>query len=141
MNNATPRPPLTPLNAPLTRLFERLLRDMDHRESPEWDAQDSRLDPAVYCDPAILEREKSQIFRRLPLCLGHADQLREPGSVLARDLLGLPLLLTPLLLPLPSKTALGIRRRMMRKRRGLTTTLLLRRREKQKKSQRTAAWK
>ena len=94
MNNATPRTPLTPLNAPLTRLFERLLRDMDHRESPEWDAQDSRLDPAVYCDPAILEREKSQIFRRLPLCLGHADQLREPGSVLARDLLGLPLLLT-----------------------------------------------
>ena len=28
-----------------------------------------------------------------PLCLGHADQLREPGSLIARDLVGLPLLL------------------------------------------------
>ena len=29
----------------------------------------------------------------MPLCLGHADQLREPGSMLARDLFGLPFLL------------------------------------------------
>lgn len=55
--------------------------------------------------------------------------------------MGLQPLLPPLLLPLPSKTALGIRRGAMRKRRGLRMTLLPRRKEKQKKSQRTAAWK
>jgi phenylpropionate dioxygenase-like ring-hydroxylating dioxygenase large terminal subunit len=82
------------MNAALTSLFERLLRDSGSPTSPEWDATDSRLDPAMYHDPAILELEKSRIFRRLPLCLGYADQLREPGSVLARDLLGLPLLMT-----------------------------------------------
>ena len=86
--------PISPMNAALTALFERLLRDSGSPTSPEWDATDSRLDPAVYHDPAILELEKSRIFRRLPLCLGYADQLREPGSVLARDLLGLPLLMT-----------------------------------------------
>ncbi len=86
--------PVSPMNAELTALFERLLRESGSVESTEWDATDSRLGPAAYHDPAILELEKLKIFRRLPLCLGYADQLREPGSVLARDLLGLPLLIT-----------------------------------------------
>lgn len=82
------------MNPALTRLFARLLAGMDEAESPEWDARESRLNPRVYADPGILEKEKGAIFRKLPLCLGHADQLREPGSMIARDLLGLPLLLT-----------------------------------------------
>ena len=82
------------MNPPLTRLFARLLAEMDDAENTEWDATESRLDARVYHDPEILAREKNLIFRRMPLCLGHADQLREPGSVIARDLLGLPLLLT-----------------------------------------------
>lgn len=95
MNPATgDRPPISPLNAPLIRLFARLLAEMEEPESSEWDANDSRLDPRAYYDPEILAREKARIFRKLPLCLGHADQLRMPGSVIARDLLGLPLLLT-----------------------------------------------
>lgn len=94
MSNVSGTMPISRMNPPLEQLFARLLRDMDQRESPEWDAEDSRIDPAVYSDPVILAREKAAIFRKLPLCLGHADQLREPGTVLARDLLGLPLLMT-----------------------------------------------
>ncbi len=82
-----------PMNPPLTKLFQRMLDEMALRESVEWDASESTLDPAIYFDPAIHRQEVERIFRRLPLCLGHADQLREPGSMLARDLLGLPLLL------------------------------------------------
>lgn len=82
------------MNSALTRLFARLLAGIEEAESPEWDARESRIDTAVYTDSAVLDKEKAAIFRRMPLCLGHADQLREPGSMLARDLLGLPLLLT-----------------------------------------------
>ena len=82
-----------PMNEPLARLFRRMMEEIDQRESVEWDRDESTLDPAVYCDPAIYSKEIDRIFRRMPLCLGHADQLREQGSVIARDLFGLPLLL------------------------------------------------
>ncbi|MSR13397.1 MAG: hypothetical protein EXR86_02315 [Gammaproteobacteria bacterium] len=82
-----------PMSMALTRLFKRLLDEMADGESSEWDAAESTLDPAIYHDPDILDQEIERIFRCLPLCLGHADQLRDPGSMLARDLLGLPLLL------------------------------------------------
>jgi phenylpropionate dioxygenase-like ring-hydroxylating dioxygenase large terminal subunit len=81
------------MNPPMEMLFRRLLGEIDSAEGSDWDATDSRLDAKVYCDPEIHRLEIERIFRRLPLCLGHADQLREPGSMLARDLLGLPLLL------------------------------------------------
>lgn len=81
------------INAPLAQLFQRLLDELEQPESVEWDAAESTLNPAIYSDPVILQKEIDHIFRRVPLCLGHADQLREPGSMLARDLLGLPLLL------------------------------------------------
>ncbi len=85
-------PPL-PMSAPLAKLFRRMLDELDQRESSEWDTRESTLDPAIYSDPAIYDLEIDRIFRRVPLCLGHADQLREPGSMIARDLFGLPLLL------------------------------------------------
>src|SRR5690606_6156406 len=88
---ATQQAPL-PMTDALARLFRRLLEEMDTSESVEWDAGESTLDPAVYRDPSIHQREVERIFRRVPLCLGHADQLREPGSMIARDLFGLPLL-------------------------------------------------
>lgn len=81
-----------PLNEPLAGLFRRLLDELDEPESIEWDARESTLDSSIYHDPAVLNKEIDRIFRRVPLCLGHADQLREPGSMIARDLLGLPLL-------------------------------------------------
>ena len=82
-----------PLNAALTRLFQRLLDEMEQSESSEWDAQEGRVDVAHYSDAAHLERERQHVLRKLPLCLGHADQLPAPGHMLARDILGLPLLL------------------------------------------------
>ena len=86
-------PPPAPLNAALTRLFQRMLDEMDGSESVEWDGQEGYVAAAAYSDPDFLAREVKHVLRRLPLCLGHADQLREPGSMLARDILGMPLLL------------------------------------------------
>lgn len=94
MSAAPELPPPPPMSADLSRLFARMLEEIDKPESIEWDAGDSRLNPAVYGDPGIYAREIDRIFRRLPLCLGHADQLREPGSMIARDLFGLPMLIT-----------------------------------------------
>ncbi|MBS0220500.1 MAG: aromatic ring-hydroxylating dioxygenase subunit alpha [Proteobacteria bacterium] len=51
------------------------------------------LDPAIYCDPAHFERERQRLFLRLPLCLGHIDQLAS-GSALAREICGVPVLIT-----------------------------------------------
>lgn len=85
-------PPL-PMSEPLAKLFRRMLDEMDQQDSVEWDPSENTLDPAIYSDPAIYRQEIDRIFRRVPLCLGHADQLREPGSMIARDLFGLPLLL------------------------------------------------
>jgi len=81
------------LNPPIIGLFRRLLDERDQREGADWDATDSELDCAVYQDPEIHRREVERVFRRMPLCLGRADQLPEPGSMIARDLLGLPLLI------------------------------------------------
>jgi phenylpropionate dioxygenase-like ring-hydroxylating dioxygenase large terminal subunit len=85
--------PPAPLNAALKRLFRRMLDEMDQRESSEWDGREGHVDVADYSDPAHLVSEISHVLRRLPLCLGHADQLREPGSMIARDIFGMPLLL------------------------------------------------
>ncbi len=93
MHTPLAAPPNLPMNPPLAKLFRRMLDEIEQPESAEWDDCESTLDPAIYFDPSIYRQEIDRIFRRLPLCLGHADQLREPGSMLARDLLGLPLLL------------------------------------------------
>jgi len=81
------------LNPPLIALFRRLLAERDQPEGADWDATDSEIDCAVYHDPDIHRREVERVFRRMPLCLGRADQLPEPGTMIARDLLGLPLLI------------------------------------------------
>lgn len=83
-----------PMNDALSVLFKRMLDEMEQRESVEWDAGVSTIDPAIYCDDGIYRKEIDRLFRRMPLCLGHEDQLREPGSMIARDLFGLPLLIT-----------------------------------------------
>jgi Rieske 2Fe-2S family protein len=74
-------------------LFQRLLAEMDGRTSPDWQADVAGLDPALYTDPARFGRERERLFRPLPLCLGPVDQLREPGSVMAREICGVPVLI------------------------------------------------
>jgi phenylpropionate dioxygenase-like ring-hydroxylating dioxygenase large terminal subunit len=51
----------------------------------------STLPPRWYVDPALYEREVERVFRREWLCVARADQLPRPGSYLAFDLLGEPL--------------------------------------------------
>ena len=75
-------------------LFQRLLGEMDGRTSPDWQADEAGLAPALYIDPTRFARERERLFRRLPLCLGPVDQLREPGSVMAREICGVPVLIT-----------------------------------------------
>jgi phenylpropionate dioxygenase-like ring-hydroxylating dioxygenase large terminal subunit len=55
-------------------------------------AQASPLPPAVYSDPAIFRLERERIFARawLPVC--HVSQLPEPGSHVARSLVGEPVM-------------------------------------------------
>lgn len=72
-------------------LFERLLEAMD-ASAPSRPPQ-AFLDPAIYASTERFEAERSRIFRREPICLGHAAQFAEPGSVLAREILGVPLLI------------------------------------------------
>ena len=81
--NAPIRHHATP-NEPLLSLFQRMLDEMEQKESVEWDADSGTLDAAIYHDAAIYDKEIARIFKRVPLCLGHEDQLREPGSMIAR---------------------------------------------------------
>lgn len=74
---------------PWDALFTRL-RDAAGKRGG--DATESTLCSTVYHDPVRYQAEQERLFRRLPLCLGHADQLREPGSVLAHEIAGVPLL-------------------------------------------------
>lgn len=85
--------PPAPLNAALTQLFQRMLDEMDEVESSEWDGQEAHVDVSAYSEPAHLTREMTHVLRKLPLCLGHADQLPESGNMIARDMFGMPLLL------------------------------------------------
>ena len=75
-------------------LFERLLGELEHRSNPDWQADQASLDPALYCDSGHFARERERLFRRQPLCLGPVDQLGDPGSALAREFCGVPVLMT-----------------------------------------------
>src|SRR3954471_13400558 len=75
-------------------LFQRLLGEIDGRTSPDWQADEAGLDPSLYIDPTRFARQREGLFRLLPLCLGPVDQLREPGSVMAREICGVPVLIT-----------------------------------------------
>ncbi len=74
-------------------LFERLLAELDRSSSPDWQAPTLKLDPAIYCAPERFEAERARLFRRHPICLGPADQLAEPGSVLAFEPCGVPVVM------------------------------------------------
>jgi phenylpropionate dioxygenase-like ring-hydroxylating dioxygenase large terminal subunit len=78
--------------APWHNMFLRLLDEYDSRGSPRWHQGEARLQASVYHGPRRYEAELARVFRRLPLCLGHFGQLPEPGSMLAQEIAGYPLL-------------------------------------------------
>lgn len=82
-----------PMNEPLLRLFRRLIEELDRPESVEWDPAEGTIDPSVYSSDERYQSELDGIFRRMPLCLGHAGQLPNPGDMIAREVIGLPLLI------------------------------------------------
>lgn len=47
-----------------------------------------------YTSPERFDRERTEIFRKLPQALAHTSELANPGDFLRRDLAGLPVLLT-----------------------------------------------
>jgi phenylpropionate dioxygenase-like ring-hydroxylating dioxygenase large terminal subunit len=55
-------------------------------------ARPSTLPVARYIDPEGYERERTGLFRELPLVVGHASQLAAPGDFLTHDASGVPLL-------------------------------------------------
>lgn len=46
-----------------------------------------------YLDPEWFARERQHLFGERPLCLGHASEVAEPGSVMRFDATGIPLLI------------------------------------------------
>ncbi len=76
--------------APWQALLRRLLAAADAGPGKASLPPEATLDSAIYYDPARFAREQARLFRRLPLCLGHADQLREAGDMLAREVAGIP---------------------------------------------------
>lgn len=53
-----------------------------------------RVPASEYTDPELFEREKRQIFRRLPLMLAPSCELKQPGAYKAMNVAGVPVLLT-----------------------------------------------
>lgn len=89
---STPPAPQTAGRPYWQGLFERLLDVMQAGASQAAKVAPSFLDPAIYASPQRFEAERERIFRRQPISLGHVAQFAAPGSVMAREVLGVPLL-------------------------------------------------
>ena len=74
-------------------LLTRLLAQLD-QGGPEMKPHDTQIPVRNYVDPKRVEEERQTLFRRLPLVLGHASQLKTPGDCITSDGFGLPVLAT-----------------------------------------------
>jgi phenylpropionate dioxygenase-like ring-hydroxylating dioxygenase large terminal subunit len=63
------------------------------QKSAYLDASISHSPISRYCSPDRFERERAMIFRRKPTVAAHSSELAEPRAFLARDVMGLPVLL------------------------------------------------
>jgi phenylpropionate dioxygenase-like ring-hydroxylating dioxygenase large terminal subunit len=77
---------------PWEGLFRRLMGEWGTPRAVRSDRREKPLAPSVYTDGDRYHAEIANLFRRLPLCLGHVDQLGTTGNVLARKILDLPIL-------------------------------------------------
>lgn len=69
---------------------------IEHAKAGTLEQTDSivEIPASSYTDPELFEREKKQIFRRLPLMVAPSCELPEAGSYKAMTVAGVPLLLT-----------------------------------------------
>ena len=79
---------------PWQSMFDRLSAAFGRKPDPADDGTEMLIPASVYHDPVRHETEMARLFRRLPVCLGHADQLRDPGGTIAHTIAGVPLLLS-----------------------------------------------
>jgi phenylpropionate dioxygenase-like ring-hydroxylating dioxygenase large terminal subunit len=84
--------PLGTPAASLRELAERLSQRLRTGERRQGESL-GRIPVAHYLDPAWFAREREALFRDTPLCVAHASELVEPGSVRRFDASGTPLLL------------------------------------------------
>jgi len=80
---------MTPLfDADTNRQVARRL--FEHIDNTTCDLAPSTMsvDPAIYWDPAVLEREQERIFDRVPMLAAHASQLPKPNDFVTIDLPG-----------------------------------------------------
>jgi phenylpropionate dioxygenase-like ring-hydroxylating dioxygenase large terminal subunit len=71
-------------------------RIIDHLNARTLDLGEAplRVDASVFTDPERLAREREVLFRRTPQVVGWAGEVAEPGDFLARDVDGVPVLVT-----------------------------------------------
>lgn len=77
------------------QLIEMTRSLVAHGDAGTMDLADEvvRVPASTYTDEALFEREKRQIFRRLPLMVAPSCELPNPGDFKAMDICGVPLLL------------------------------------------------
>lgn len=73
------------------QLVRRVLGHLEHRTT-DAAARPSTLPVASYVDPDGHERERTRLFRELPLVVGHTSQLAARGDFITHDASGVPLL-------------------------------------------------
>lgn len=73
-------------------LIERVLAHLGNK-STDAIARTGHQRVDAYSDPDQLERERSHIFRRHPLLLGHSSELAKHGDFVTRDAAGVPVLI------------------------------------------------
>lgn len=69
-------------------------RLVEHVENRTADYADSTMtvDSALYHDAEVAEREKTKVFQRLPVVVGHISEISEPGQFLTVDIMDTPIL-------------------------------------------------
>ncbi|HET6970817.1 MAG TPA: aromatic ring-hydroxylating dioxygenase subunit alpha [Phenylobacterium sp.] len=90
---APPRPRLATLES-LNESQIRAIRSIPHHDQAAPPAIEATQPASIFTDPARYALETARIFRRLPVVVAPSARLPEPGSVLAHDGYGVPLILT-----------------------------------------------
>jgi len=89
--------PVRPRLATLESLSDsqiRAIRSIPHHDQATPPAIEASRSASIFTDPARYALEQERVFRRLPVVATLSARLPEPGSVLAHDGYGVPLLLT-----------------------------------------------